>query len=495
MKKRTHVALGLVATVLTVVTPAWASFRAGSGEERIVFQSTRHGGANEIYTMRPDATDIRRLTWNDATERLPRYSHDGSRIVFTRNADVWVMDADGTDERQLTSGPVFDEAPVFKRGGEQIVFERHLGAGTACPCGIWIVDADGGEPRALDLGPGDEINPDVGESGKLAFASNRDGPWGIFVARLHGGHGQRLTVGPPAFGDFRPRWAPRGNRLVFLRDDGTNNTDIWVVRADGTGSSQVTSGERLDEHAGWSPDGGRIVFAVIAVGGPAARLLTIRPDGSDQRLIPQAADVTDGFDGPMLDSSKWWQNLTGPGSVLAVTGGRVEMSLAPDATNGPSGFMGPVFGSQCRAVGDYDARVRYELLDWPFSNGVHALLGDAGTTGSIARRSESGFEDYLAFFNPVPASALTTHVAGELRLVRTGATLTAYFREGDGWVPLLTGPTTTAPTFLAGSLFSNDAIFGNAFVRVAYDDFRITADGFACPTFWRDAGPDWSAVR
>jgi hypothetical protein len=90
---------------------------------------------------------------------------------------------------------------------------------------------------------------------------------------------------------------------------------------------------------------------------------------------------------------------------------------------------------------------------------------------------------------------LTTHVAGELRLVRTGATLTAYYREGSEWVSLLSGPTSTAATFLSASLFSNDSIFGNAFVRVAFDDFRIAADGFACPTFWRDAGPDWSVVR
>ena len=85
-------------------------------------------------------------------------------------------------------------------------------------------------------------------------------------------------------------------------------------------------------------------------------------------------------------------------------------------------------------------------------------------------------------------------MSGELRLVRTGATLTAYYREGASWVPLLTGPTTTAPTLLNVHLFSNDALFGNQFVRVAYDDFRITASSFACPTFWRDAGPDWAAV-
>jgi hypothetical protein len=127
-----------------------------------------------------------------------------------------------------------------------------------------------------------------------------------------------------------------------------------------------------------------------------------------------------------------------------------------------------------------------------FSNGVHVLLGDSGTTGSIGRRSESGFEDYLTFFNPVPASALTTQVAGELRLTRTGTTLTAHYREGEGWVPLLSGPTSAAPVMPSVHLFSNDTIFGNQFVRVAYDDFRVNAGSFECPSWWRDAAPDWA---
>jgi hypothetical protein len=48
MKKRTHVALGLVAAVLTVAAPAWASFPGENG--RIVFSSNRVFPP-EIYSM------------------------------------------------------------------------------------------------------------------------------------------------------------------------------------------------------------------------------------------------------------------------------------------------------------------------------------------------------------------------------------------------------------------------------------------------------------
>lgn len=499
--KRIEAFLLVVLTALVAAVPAVASFPGENG--RIVFQSNRTGPVPpELYSMNPDSTDVRRLTWNNVSDQTPRVSRDGSRIVFARTVagidqDIWIMNADGSAERRLTSGPARDDQPVFSDDGEHVIFQRVANATTSpCPCELRIVGVDGSGERVLDTGPGAAANPDVSRNGKLAFVGDRDGTRSIYVTNLKGGPVKRVTEGPAAFGDFRPRWSPRGNDIVFMRNElGTlASLDIWRVHQDGTGLRRLTTTPRVEDFPRWSPDGERIVFAALDTGPPfGGRLHTIdADDGSDDRVLPQMAEVADSFDGPMLDTSKWWTSSNGTGSGLAAIGERIETSLAADATDGPSGFMGPGFGSQCHAAGDYDARVHYELLDWPFSNGVHVLLGDAGATGSIGRRSESGFEDYLAFFNPVPATTPTAHVAGELRLVRTGGTLTASFREGAGWVPLLMGPTTTDPVSLNVHLYSRDEIFGNRFVRVAYDDFRITASSFACPTWWRDTMPDWA---
>lgn len=493
-----RIAAALVLVACVGASPALASFPGDNG--RIVFSSNR-AVPSEIYSMNADGTDIRRLTWNATQDQFPRVSRDGTRIVFARTVagndlDIWIMNADGSGERQLTSGPARDDQPAFTPDGERVVFQRVPGAQGVCPCEVRIVSVDGTDERRVDTGPGNAANPDLSKNGKLAFVGDRDGTRSIYVTNLRGGPVKRVTVGPAlAFGDYRPRWSPRGNDLVFMRNElgPLSSIDVWTVHHDGSDLRRLTTTERIEDFPQWSPDGTRIVFAVLQATAPfAARLYTMDADGSGERLLPQLVEISDSFDGPALDASTWWTAINGTGSGVAAAGGRLETSLAADATNGPSGFMGPGVGSQCRVVGDYDARVRYELLDWPFSNGVHVLLGDAGTTGSIGRRSESGFEDYLAFFNPVPASQLTTHAAGELRLARTGAVLTAYYREGATWVPLLSGPTTTAPTFVNVHLFSDDAIFGDRFVRVAYDDFRVSADSFACPTFWRDTTPDWA---
>ena len=303
---------------ITIAAPAWASFPGSNG--RIVFQSTRAGGVPELYSMNPDATGVRRLTWNTVADRLPRFSPDGSRIVFARavagiDQDIWIMNADGSGERQLTSGSARDDAPVFTRDGEHVVFQRVAGP-VACPCELRIVGADGAGERILDTGPGNAVNADVSAIGKLAFASDRDGTLSIYVGDLRGGPVRRVTEGPAAFGDFRPRWSPRGNDLVFMRDDGTNLNDIYTVRASGTGLRQLTSGSRFEEQAQWSPDGERIVFGVFGVVTPfGARLHTIdADDGSDEHVLPQlAAPFVEGFGDGRIDSAQWHEIVSGTG--------------------------------------------------------------------------------------------------------------------------------------------------------------------------------------
>jgi len=64
-------------------------------DRRIAFASDRDGNS-EIYVMNADGSNAVRLTYNDATDRYPGWSPDGSKIVFTQL--TWRY------RRQLTSG-------------------------------------------------------------------------------------------------------------------------------------------------------------------------------------------------------------------------------------------------------------------------------------------------------------------------------------------------------------------------------------------------------
>ena len=80
-----------------------------------------------------------------------------------------------------------------------------------------------------------------------------------------------------------PSWSPDGSRLAFQRPacldrsvpPGAPCDDIWVVNADGSGLSAVTSYEWVhDEDPVWSPDGSRLAF-VRFVHGPDQSYLVV----------------------------------------------------------------------------------------------------------------------------------------------------------------------------------------------------------------------------
>lgn len=85
---------------------------------RIAFVSSSSGG-DEIYSIRPDASDLQRLTFNDwEWDKHPSWSPDGSKLVFWSNRDtarrqVWIMNADGSEQRNLSDSDYNDWDPVW----------------------------------------------------------------------------------------------------------------------------------------------------------------------------------------------------------------------------------------------------------------------------------------------------------------------------------------------------------------------------------------------
>jgi TolB protein len=129
---------------------------------RIAFASERDGDL-EIYSMRPNGSNVRQLTFNPAEDEHPNWSPDGRRIAFNRNTldpasfDIYTVRARGGGERRLT----FDLAsvmPAWSPNGRRIAF---VSARDGC-CDIFTMRADGtGQAnRTNDNGEAVNLVPD-----------------------------------------------------------------------------------------------------------------------------------------------------------------------------------------------------------------------------------------------------------------------------------------------------------------------------------------------
>jgi Tol biopolymer transport system component len=168
----------------------------------------------------------------------------------------------------------------------------------------------------------------------------------------------------------------RNGRLVYQAQSGAN-TQLFTVRPDGTGVTQITHfKDSSGDSANWAPGSSRIVFTRHwDPGGPNERfvLYTANADGSGQRALPGAGHATIGPN--WLDARRiiFLDYTTGVGhlKIESATGGRPS----------PAGIPGNGGDSACALPGGRVAFVRPK----PGNDEVAAIFV-AGLSGKGVKR-------------------------------------------------------------------------------------------------------------
>jgi Tol biopolymer transport system component len=117
------------------VGPAEADFSGANG--KIVFASDRTTGATvynptghlEIFTMNPDGSGLKQLTFNTTFDTSPSFSADGLRVVFASardgNYEIYTMTPESFFQTRLTNNVAADASPAFSPDGKKIAFESN----------------------------------------------------------------------------------------------------------------------------------------------------------------------------------------------------------------------------------------------------------------------------------------------------------------------------------------------------------------------------------
>jgi TolB protein len=153
---------------------------------------------------------------------------------------------------------------------------------------IYAMNADGGRQKRLTKAKIDtsspaglffQIDPAWSPDGAtIAFASKRAGTFDIYVMRADGTGTRRLTS--TRGDDTHPTWSPDGEQLAFERTD-----DIYAMSADGNRVHLISAGPASDGNPAWSPDGRWIAFVRKTPGTEVRELWLVRPDGSLQHRL------------------------------------------------------------------------------------------------------------------------------------------------------------------------------------------------------------------
>lgn len=187
---------------------------------------------------------------------------------------------------------------------------------------------------------------------RLLITSVRTGDTEVFIADPVTGDLFNVTRSPQSE-DRYPCWSPDGKEIAFCSDR-NNSTNLYVCGADGSKVRRVITSPAVCYMPSWqaTPDGGRIV---LGMHGAKPEMASVRPDGTDLRMLGIGHDPT----------------LSPDGKLICYTG---------EVSGGVSVFVMKHDGSEKRQVVPGTSRVGATFPNWSPDSGkiVYSFpVGDA----------------------------------------------------------------------------------------------------------------------
>jgi hypothetical protein len=180
--------------------------RFAPGGEALVFVSGQTSSLNELHVQRlregrPAGASIPLTRYGEGEVDHPAVSRDGRWVAYYRvvrgQRDIWTVPWDGGPSERITTNEANDIQPAWSPSGDRLAFASERGGSR----NIWTI------PIADGRAAGTEVQ-----------VTRRDG---------------RAEA---------PEWSPDGEWIAYVSGPTPANAEVWVTRADGSGTPrQVTS--------------------------------------------------------------------------------------------------------------------------------------------------------------------------------------------------------------------------------------------------------------
>ena len=195
----------------------------------------------DIFSAKPDGSDMKRLTNTDGYDAEGTVSPDGKKIVFTSvrdgDIDLYDMNLDGSQPRRLTNELGYDGGAFHSQDSQWIVYRASR---PKAPADI---------AKYKDLLARNLVMPEKLE---------------IMMMRADGSQKTQLTSNGTA--NFAPYFHPNGRQIIFASNVNNPNPrspnfDLYLINRNGSGLEQVTFDDGFDGFPMFTNDGKKLVWA------------------------------------------------------------------------------------------------------------------------------------------------------------------------------------------------------------------------------------------
>ncbi len=254
----------------------------------------------EVHIMDWDGHNDKQITKHKSIAISPDWSEDGKHVAYTafvnrkigkgpmkKNPDLFMYDINSGKRWLVSYRDGINSGANFMPNNKELLVTLSKNR----TADIYRMSLDGKTIKQITHGPGSAMNvePAISPDGtKIAFSSDRSGKPMIYVMNVDGSNAKRITFA--GHYNATPTWSPDGKQIAFAGyDKDKGNFDVFLVNADGTGLTRLTSAKKANgkfaqnEEPTFAPDGRHVLFISDRTG--RRQIYMVDTDGSNERRI------------------------------------------------------------------------------------------------------------------------------------------------------------------------------------------------------------------